>query len=204
MPTDGGWRVGSTDRAYAVHLGPALELRGRAARDLPVGGEHCAAVRSGGLSVEPTACSHASPTAQPDLTPPTDAASVSTLAAAEATRPDGTTESIVARVDHGARAATLELTASTGARRTLRVEDAGAALLLADLDGDGQTELVSSRATRDPAEDALRVDSLGGGPPVRVATLPAPGLSALAACPFLGKNPLLLVAAVGRELWVLE
>lgn len=80
-----------------------------------------------------------------------------------------------------------------------KVLNAGDQAIWADLDGDGAPELVHS--SEGNASDEIRVDSLSGVGFRRRASLDAPQVHALTVCPFDGKNPRAVVAAVGKELW---
>lgn len=82
--------------------------------------------------------------------------------------------------------------------------EVGSQVAIADLDGDFVPELISSKRVRPPTEDALLIQRLEAGKLSLAAELPAGPISALTVCPFFGRNPQTLVAAVGDELWLIS
>lgn len=103
-----------------------------------------------------------------------------------------------------AGSATAVLADSDG--RFARVGGVGAELAVADLDEDGQPELLSGTDTLDPKQDALVVDTwLASGPVVQRLRLPVPdGVRALAVCPAENEGLRPIVIATDTELWIVH
>jgi hypothetical protein len=189
--------VGSTDRAHGKRLvvGATSEWRDLDAR-LPWPGGGCANLD--GLFVAPRAvpCMKGEPaTTAPLLREPLDAIAGTNLVSRAGT---------LRLVRAGRSSTDGSVTVSDGARE-VRLEHAGAALALADLDGDGAPELLTSLDTADPSEDALVVYSWLGAELKERLRVPVPdGVRAIAACPQpeSGVAPVLLVA--GNAIWMLK
>ena len=99
-----------------------------------------------------------------------------------------------------------EITLRDGAGRSATIAGAGAQLGLADLDLDGSPEVLSSRATLTPEQDALRVHTWPGeGPPKLRMELPFPeGIRAVAPCPPDGQALAPFAVATSAGVWVLR
>jgi hypothetical protein len=99
-----------------------------------------------------------------------------------------------------------EVTLRDDAGRMASAGVAGSALALADLDLDGQPELVASVDTDDPAADAMVVSTWGrdGAVTERLRVPVKEGVHALAVCPADDVRMARLVAATGGGLWLAE
>ncbi len=193
---EGELLLGSTDRAHGKRLGaePGAKWRDLAAR-LPWPGGGCA--RLDGLLLAPAvvACNpgEAAPLA-PKLADPLDA-----IAGMAIVSRNGATRLVRA----GRRASDGAVMLSDGTRE-VRLEHAGAALALADMDGDGAPELVTSLDTADPSADALVVHSWLGTGLVERLRVPVPtGVRALAICPARAASMAPVVVASSGALWIL-
>jgi hypothetical protein len=189
--------LGSTDRAQGARLGPEPGARFRAldAR-LPWPGGGCA--RLDGLLLAPSAvsCAKGEPAPPtPKLTEPLDALAGVTLVSRS-----GTTRLVRA----GRRGSDAAVMISDGLREA-RLERAGAALALGDMDGDGTPELVTSLDTADPGADAVVVYSwLAAGLAERWRVPITAGVKALAICPQRAAALAPVAVASGGALWLLQ
>jgi hypothetical protein len=189
--------IGTTDRATGKilrrHAGGAAwsDLSAR----LPWPGGACA--RLDGTLIAPTAvpCGGEGAAIVPELEEPLDA-----IAGASVVSRSGA----VRLTRAGRRASDAAVTIRDSAREA-RIERAGAALALADLDGDGAPELASSLDTDDPAADAVVVHSWAGEGLVERFRVPVPtGVKALAICPARAVSMAPVVIATKNELWILQ
>ncbi len=91
-------------------------------------------------------------------------------------------------------------------RQVAKLEGAGAQLALADLNGDGRPELLSSKATLVPSEDALVVHTLTeSGQLEKKLSIPIPdGITAIAACPQPTAAMAPIVVGTRGRLWVIQ
>jgi len=149
-------------------------------------------------------------------TPQTGAPSASTEVAPSRTRDwdayakspvitsSGAVGSITAALPSGSSTLEIEIQLPSEAQLTLELPDTGSALAVADLDGDGNIEVVTSRASEEGAPDQLRIHSLQKGTLKQLTQLDMDPIGALAVCPFDGKNPLTLLVATEKELWILR
>jgi hypothetical protein len=186
--------LGSSDRAHAsrVAAGRAFELDAR----LPWPGGGCAALDGLAISPRPVGCTKDEhPRAEALGSEPLDA-----IAGAVVVARDGSARSVRA----GRRASDGAVVLSDG-RHTARLEHAGAQLALADLDGDGAPELVTSLDTLDPKADAVVVYSwLGSALTERFRVAVPAGVKALAVCPEVPERMAPILLATGLGLWAVR
>jgi len=190
-----GLVVGLTDRADALALDSSLRVRARYPARMPWPGGGCARVLVAGLSSEREACERSTLAAADQL------GALDAITGAPVVRRDGTTFRAFARRRKDGK---LEL--ELGERRLELPDTVGAQLALGDLDGDGQTELLTSVDTLDPATDALSVRTLSADGKVTPAfRIDVPGgIRALAVCPSEGAALTPVVLATSDALWVLR
>ncbi|MBN2192251.1 MAG: VCBS repeat-containing protein [Polyangiaceae bacterium] len=106
----------------------------------------------------------------------------------------------------GRRGDTPEVVLRDGNGRTTRVSNVGAQLAVADLDGDGTPELLTSLDTLNPAHDAVVVRSWleDGGLEERLR-IPVPeGVRAIGVCPHESETMAPIAIATMRQLWVVR
>lgn len=192
-----GVRVGVTDRASAVELGPDLSLRSPLNDVLPWPLVGCIGQNGSTLTV-PGPCARGEKTSF-DIGSATD---IDAIASGRVVRPDGGALTIIAF--RNARDASLTLKDSGG--RALQVPNTGAALAIFDVDRDGDPELLTSVNTLNPAEDALVVRTWARDGALHPRfQLPLPeGIRAITVCPPEGGGLSPMVVATDREVRVLR
>jgi hypothetical protein len=186
---------GVTDRAYAVRLPAGGKPEALSAR-LPWPGGGCVNLAAPLIAPQAVRCSKdEAPRVEPALAEPLDA-----LAGAAVVSRAGD----VRLVRAGRRASDGSVVVTDG-KHEIRLEHAGAELAVADLDGDGAPELVTSLDTLDPRADAIVVYSwLGSLLTERFrVTVPA-GVHALAVCPAPPDRMAPIVLATSAGLWVIR
>ncbi len=190
--------IGLSDRARMVKLDSQLKLLTDAPRAYPLSMRDCAQFGPTGISENRFVCDLDDRTARPARIGALDAS-----ATGQVTEPSGVVSQVTTVLPLGENSLTrVESGAQAGIE--FKLPNIGDALVWSDLEGDGSLELLSSRATRRNEQDAIVVHSLKDGQLQPVAELQAGPVHALTTCPFAGNNPLLVVAAVGGELWVLQ
>lgn len=200
MPSPGILDVGSTDRARAVRLGSSLEVQGPIA-GLPVPlpqGDGCAPREAGVLGRELAACdTRDGAPAVVDVGFAFDA-----TAAAEVVHADGTAAWVWAARKASDGSVLLRDTAG----RSVSAGLAGAQLALADLDFDGDPELMSSRNVLEASEDVLTVRTwrASGSLQDRFTVHVNKGIGAVAACPGEGSGMRTIAVVAGNELWLIR
>ncbi len=198
----GRLRVGSSDRAYAVELDRSLNPVAYAPQALPLASGECLEISQTGFSEVPGSCGFGpSRPVFSAIAPPGSGLELfyqTTLTTAQ-----GTSLSLVLKAPIGSPP---ELWVVQPAADLLQIPlpEVGSQVAIADLDGDFVPELISSKRVRPPTEDALLIQRLEAGKLSLAAELPAGPISALTVCPFFGRNPQTLVAAVGDELWLIS
>lgn len=192
--------IGVTDRARPLRLSPELRpLATLEGMPLPSSSEAlCARMQPGTFFDRIVRCAPSDPF--PALQPP--AASFDVWASGRVVGTDGSSRDIfAAREPSDGR---LQLRDSTGRSATL--QRVGAQIAIADLDLDGEPEIVSARDVLDPREDALGVRTWSAAGPIRDRmAVPVPGgVSAVAICPPDGPGLRATLIATRSELWVLR
>jgi hypothetical protein len=119
------------------------------------------------------------------------------------TEANGTVTIDEAIVENGTKVASISVERAASATLHLRLENVGNAIAWADLDGDGTIEFISSRSVDDSKEDGLLVHTLKGDQLLERKAFKGGPVQALTVCPFTGRNPLTVVAAVGSNLLAL-
>ena len=194
-------RVGTSDRA-GVALDATLDARARVIlRGMPVAmgerGEGCLAPvpELSAFEGDVVRCSAAARDASALATPP-------------ASRFDAVAfEDLVARSGRTTRASAAHEPAGKLRVRlgeaSLVMDGAGAQIALADLDQDGELEVITSAPSGD---DAITVSSWdGAGEPRARLRIPAPaGVRALAVCPPEEHGAPALIGVVGGEVWIVR
>ncbi len=196
--TRGTVDLGLTDRARSVRLDGELGLL--ATYDgVPVpgaGGSACSQRRVGSLAAELVACLPGDPVPATPAPFPFDAAAWD-LSIDTAGRPrsvwafrNPTDGSVSLRDDRGGQHV---------------IQNVGAQIALADVDLDGDPDLVASKNVLNPRNDALVVRSWrpSGTLDKRFEVAVPDGISAVTVCPADGPGLRTMVVATSRELWVL-
>ncbi len=190
--------VGTSDRAFMVRLDRALHLTEKPGRRLPWPAGGCSRF------VGPVLAGQIEPCVATDPAPALDALGWGTDAVGGAALLDraGRLRSIYA----GRRGDTPEVVLVDGDRRTARVPEAGAQLAVADLDGDGDPELLTSLDTLDPTVDAVVVRTWrGDGSVEERLRVPVPeGVRAVGVCPSDGESMAPIAIATTRSLWIVR
>lgn len=191
--------IGLSDRLDAVRLDATGRIVARLGRSIPWGGGGCGHVL--GISVEPVIgkCAPADPVPQASQAP----ANLDALAGAFVASKDGTRR--VVRAGRRANTNTVDLFDDAG-RRT-QAKGIGAQLAVADLDGDGEPELLGSADTLEAAADALVVRTwrADGSVQERFRVAVTTGVSAIGVCEAEGTAGMrpIVVASAG-EAWIIR
>ncbi len=190
--------VGSSDRADGVRLDPALTPLAKLGRQIPWPTSGCAALRDTALQGGIEAC-NAGDTLETRMTFPHR---LDALAAAHVVERDG-----AVREYRAARSsATGELSVRDDAGRSLTLPGAGAQIAVADLDHDGQPEIVSTADTLDPTGDFVLVRTWQrSGQLLERWRVPVPsGVQAVAACPSESDAARAVIVATPGALWIIR
>jgi hypothetical protein len=190
--------VGSSDRADALRFDPRLSVLARLGRRVPWAAGGCSSLAGVALSTTIEPCAKGdTPAPGPDFGQAVDA-----IASARIVNSAGKAHFYYAA--RLANSATVVLRDSAG--KSARIEGVGAQLALADLDLDGQPELLSASATLDAREDFLSIRTWqSAGSISERLRMPVPaGVRALAVCPPESNGLLASVVVTGEELWVLR
>ena len=191
--------VGLTDRDRSLRLDG--ELREVAAYDgMPVPtpqGVACASRRVGSLTAELGSCVKGDPSPASHAAFPFDA-----VAAASVVDTGGRVRRVW--VVRSPTDGTIALRDDRGGQHGL--PHVGAQIALADVDLDGDPDLVASKDVLNPNNDALVIRSWReNGTMDKRVELPVPaGIAALAVCPPDGPGPRTIALATSKELWVLR
>jgi hypothetical protein len=188
--------VGLTDRAAALRLNERLEKVAVLGATLPWPGGGCAPLAALGVSGDVLSCGATPRAGDAPGTGPFDAVAGAVIVGA-----DGRSRVVRAGRPQGTSAVSV----SEGSLRAT-VEAAGAQLAVADLDGDGKAELVSSLDTRDPTLDAVVVHTVVPGKTVTERfRVPVPsGVRALGVCPPRAGSMSPIAVATGDGLWLIR
>lgn len=192
----GALEVGLSDRADALAFDSSLRVSRRSAHRLPWPGGGCAVIGPIALAAERAACE------APGAPKSDTAEGVDATAGLRLVRRDGTVQELLARRRQRDSRPELQL----GNGWVTLAEPVGAQMALADLDGDGRAELLTTSDSRDPREDFLRVQTLGDdGAPRDVLKVEVPvGVHALGVCPARANAMSPVVLATGSGLWILQ
>lgn len=192
-----GLDVGLSDRANFLRLDATLRPTSSAPRRIPHAGS-CLELSGHRLSPKLVRCvsEDPAPEAYPAITLDGAVASTSVLSK------DGTSITYVAAYQAGDDSVVV----TSRGKALAHLADAGAQLALADLDGDGTPELLSSRATLDPRTDALLVHSVApdGTLSERLRVAVPDGITALAACSPGTRTMAPIVVGTRTRLWVIQ
>jgi hypothetical protein len=185
-------RVGLSDRKDALLLDEQLAAIARYEGLFPWPAAGCVQLIATGLSETRVRCDAKAARSSGG---PLDA-----LAGARLVRRDGNSFDVLA-----SRRPTAQLSLELGKTR-IDVDAAGAQVALADLDNDGNVELITSLDTLDPSSDALVVRTVSAEGKLREAfRVKVPnGVRALGVCPSYGNLLAPLLVATADELWVLR
>jgi hypothetical protein len=190
--------IGSSDRLDAVRLDASFVPIQKLGRRLPWPGGGCAKILGTNVRPEIEAC------AATDGAPPlakmervSDA-----LAGAIVTTKSG--KSRVLRAQRAFNESLVVLRDDAGKR--VEVEGVGAQIAVADVDGDGQPELIGSADTLEPAGDALVVRTWqdDGKLVERTRVAVQSGVRAVAACPTDSSGLSPVVMATQGEIWLIH
>ena len=192
--------LGSSDRAEALRLDQRLDIVGRSRRMLPLDGTSCAAFSTTGREPTSSTCRFALGAPERSPTPVETADSLVHDLRRSIALADGT--SIEVTLSQSARLEPGRLVVRSPLRSdvTLLLPELGSVAEIADLDGDGAFELISSGPSALGEPDRLRVDRFDGARLEKRAEFPVDSIRALTVCPFRGESPLPIVAATDEQL----
>jgi hypothetical protein len=197
--TPGSLWVGLTDRAHSVRLDSRLaSIANFDGMPLPIpGGVACAQRRVGSLTAELAPCLPNSPAPPFQATFPFDAA-----AATQTIDKEGVLRSTWAT--RNPTDGTVNLLDDRGTQHAL--QNVGAQIALADVDLDGDPDLIASKNVLAPRNDAVVVRSWrkNGTVDKRLELAVPDGISAIAVCPPDGPNQRTMLVATSKELWILR
>lgn len=196
--TPEGVIVGLSDRENLVHLNARLEKLEEAPSAYPVSARSCVTFGPTGLGNTESSCLS---TKSPPSTP--HSSEFDAVARGQVTEESGVVSRVRSQLTHGG---VTQSTIESGLRagQTIETSGLGAALVWADLEGDGTLELLASGPGISAKSDEISLLRLEEKGLKRLKRLKSGEVHALAACPFTGENPLPVIAAVGRELWLLR
>lgn len=191
--------VGLTDRARSLRLdGTLREIASYDGMPVPTPqGVACAAKRVGSLTAELRGCVEGDPAPASPAAFPFDA-----VAAASVVGTTGDVRQVWAV--RSPTDGTVALRDDRGGRHDL--QHVGAQVALADVDLDGDPDLIASKDVLDAGLDAVVIRSWrANGTLEKRAEVPVPdGVAAVAVCPPEGPGPRAIALATSRELWVLR
>lgn len=192
-----GLDVGLSDRANFLRLDASLQPTTSAPRRIPHAGG-CLELSGHRLNPKLVRCvpEDPAPGAYPAIA--LDGAVTSTTVLSK----EGTPVTYVAAYQAGDDSIVI----TSRGKALARLADAGGQLALADLDGDGNPELLSSRATLDPRTDALLVHSVApdGTLSERLRVAVPDGITALTACAPGTRTMAPIVVGTRTRLWVIQ
>jgi hypothetical protein len=190
----GGVLVGISDRAEGFLLSPALAKVRTLGAPVPLGGDFGCVDRSGIALGAPKPC-------EPRGKHLDDSSLIDAFASGTFVDAEGRAISVLSTRD----ATTRQVTLRQGTTATT-LPVAGSALAVADLDLDGQPELVASADTDRAEDDAIVVDTWGrdGTIAERLRVPLKDGIRALAVCPVEDVRMAPIVAATSGGLWLVR
>jgi hypothetical protein len=118
-----------------------------------------------------------------------------------------TAEGTLVRYVAGYIASENAILVGTGDHQLLgRLDNAGAQLMLTDLDGDGRPELLSSMPTLVASEDMLLVHTVepSGQLTQRLRIRVPDGITAIASCPISTRSMAPIVVGTRTHLWIIQ
>jgi hypothetical protein len=197
--------VGISDRAALVTLNQGFSRTSYGRRLYPLGQGLCTEFSATGLLPNPMPCPVAEPKPPEKQIPPEADSGKGRDVFARHTfaLPSGTVQTVTVDLGHRTKRAALSISSASDQTQQLFVEDAGDVILVADLDGDGSVEVVSSSAS-EGSSDSLRIHSIKGSKVSLIRSFAIGEVHALSVCPFSGRNPLTLIAAAGNALWTIH
>jgi hypothetical protein len=189
-----GVLVGITDRAEGFFLSPTLAKVRQLGAPVPLGEDWGCVGRWGIALGAPKPC-------QPGGKHLDEMSLIDAFASGSAVDAEGRASSVLATRDPATRQVTLRQGTTTTTLPT-----AGSALAIADLDLDGQPELVASVDTDRPEEDAVVVSTWAhdGTLTERLRVPVKEGVRALAVCPLEDVRMAPIVAATAGGLWIIR
>ena len=190
--------IGLSDRAFAVRLSPALVPIVKPGRRIPWPSGGCTRFNASVLRAELELCAPGDPPLEfTRFDTATDA-----VAGARLVGPDGRPRAVRA----GRIANEPNAIISDDRGQSARLAGVGAQLAVADLDGDGQPELLSAIDTLDPKADALVVHTWqNDGRLVERFRLGVPaGVQAIAACPVESAGLSQIALMTGAGIWIVR
>lgn len=201
----GAVTIGLSDRMFGLRLVATPQGEGRDAefapqkitRTYPVGDGRCLQYSATGILPEEEPCWTSGHVAVPKE-------SLAVWLRAVVTDARGIPRVVTLRSTASGHAAEVEVRSTSSPTGRAALEHVGDQFAIADLDGDGLVEVVSTSPSERHERDSITVHTFDEGKLVPRRTLAAGPVHAMGVCPFFGKNPLAVVAAVGREFWVLQ
>jgi hypothetical protein len=188
--------VGLTDRAFALRLDARLEKVTAFGGALPWPGAGCAPLAELGVGAKISACGLSLPSAEALGEGPFDAVAGAVIVDRQGR----------SRLVRAGRLVGMNTAAVSEGRLRAAVDGVGAQLAVADLDGDGAVELVSSLDTRDPKLDAVVVRTVFSAQSVteRFRLAVPSGVRALGVCPPRAGSMNPVVVATGDSVWIIR
>ena len=189
-----GVLAGITDRTDGFLLSPALAKVRSLGAPVPLGGDWGCVGRAGIALGAPKPC-------EPSGKHLDDATPFDAFASGNAVDAEGRAIAVLATRDPTTRQVTLRQGTTTAT-----LPAAGSALAIADLDLDGQPEIVTSVDTDRPEEDAIVVSTWArdGAITERLRVPVKDGVRALAVCPVEDVRMAPIVAATSGGLWIVR
>lgn len=204
----GAITIGLSDRMFGVRLVATSPGEGRDAefaprkigRAHPVGGGRCLPYSATGVLPEEVPC----PSSGQATVPKTEKESLAVWLRSVVTDARGIPRVVTLRSKASGHIAEVVVRSPTSPTGRASLERVGDQFAVADLDGDGQVEVISTSPSEPHERDSITVHTFDEGKLVPRRTVSTGPVQAIGVCPFFGMNPLTVVAAVGNEFWVLQ